>query len=81
MLAGWLLFYLLTGDPGSRVHGAIIDGIFEGRVELTGGDKYQIERKSHYLDNTDLSSNKNAHSVIYHDKHVDVDKFFSWVAL
>lgn len=68
------LYFL--GDSKSHVYGAIIDGIFEGRIELSNGDGYQIERKSHYLDNSDLSNNDRAHSVIYHDKHVDVLGFF-----
>lgn len=68
---------LFAGDSGSTVYGAIIDGVFEGRIHLSGGDSYQIERKSHYPDNTDLSNDHTVHSVIYHDKQVDVDKFFS----
>lgn len=72
-----LIWFKFSGDAGSQVHGAIIDGIFEGRLELSSGDKYQIERKSHYLDNTDLSGKDHIHSVIYNDDHVDVEKFFA----
>lgn len=67
----------VTDDAGSSVFGSIIGGVFQGRIELSGGDKYHVERKEHYLpDNKDLLDNKKSHSVIYHDNSVDVDGFY-----
>lgn len=67
---------LVTGHPGSRVVGAITDGIFQGRIVLSDSHKYHVERKEHYRDNADLSSNDMAHSIVYHDDSVDLDKFY-----
>ncbi|KAF6027759.1 kuz [Bugula neritina] len=62
--------------PGSRVIGAITDGVFHGRIILSPSDVYYVEKKEHYKDNKDLSDNEMAHSVIYHDSSVDVEKFY-----
>ena len=67
---------LNLGYPGSRVVGAITDGIFQGRIVLSKTDKYHVERKEHYKHNEDLANNDKAHSVIYHDDSVDLDKFY-----
>ncbi|XP_067940060.1 disintegrin and metalloproteinase domain-containing protein 10-like [Watersipora subatra] len=68
---------VVEGYPGSRVVGAITDGIFQGRIVLNDGERYHVERKEHYhKDNKDLAANARAHSVIYHDDSVDLEGFY-----
>ncbi|KAL3222098.1 hypothetical protein MRX96_050103 [Rhipicephalus microplus] len=70
-----LSFPLCAGAPGSRVVGAMMDGVFSGRISLTPGDDdgdFYVERVNSYLSS---SSSPTAlfHSLIYAAKDVSFD--------
>ncbi|KAL1438661.1 hypothetical protein MTO96_047855 [Rhipicephalus appendiculatus] len=65
----------VAGAPGSRVVGAMMDGVFSGRISLTPGDDdgdFYVERSGPYLSS---SSSPTAlfHSLIYSAKDVSFD--------
>ncbi|XP_054922372.1 disintegrin and metalloproteinase domain-containing protein 10-like [Dermacentor andersoni] len=65
----------VAGAPGSRVVGAMMDGVFSGRISLTPGDDdgdFYVERAGPYLSS---SSSPTAlfHSLIYAARDVSFD--------
>jgi len=57
----------LKGEPGSKVRGSIIDGVFAGKISSPKGN-YFVERSDFYF-----SDPQSFHSVIYHEKDIDPD--------
>ncbi|XP_049528849.1 disintegrin and metalloproteinase domain-containing protein 10-like [Dermacentor silvarum] len=65
----------VAGAPGSRVVGAMMDGVFSGRISLTPGDDggdFYVERAGPYLSSTS-SPTALFHSLIYAAKDVSFD--------
>ncbi|ESO05288.1 hypothetical protein HELRODRAFT_191436 [Helobdella robusta] len=52
------------GNNNSYVYGSIIDGVFTGRIKLSDGSVYFVERAIFYLDKPSF------HSIIYADEDV-----------
>ena len=65
-----LLNIYFADDIGSQVHGHIIEGLFQGRITLSDGEIFNVERKEKYRSNKVLTNHKTAHSVIYRDKDI-----------
>ncbi|XP_049272497.1 disintegrin and metalloproteinase domain-containing protein 10-like [Rhipicephalus sanguineus] len=64
----------VAGAPGSRVVGAMMDGVFSGRISLTPGDDdgdFYVERAGPYLSSS--SPTALFHSLIYAAKDVSFD--------
>lgn len=58
----------LIGEPGSKVFGSIIDGVFEGKIVSPKGS-YYVEKARHYFPHA-KHPNRTFHSIIYHEDHV-----------
>ena len=59
--------YLYQGEPSSRVHGHIQNGVFDGEIVQANGEKYHIELAEKYFQDSD---ELDFHSVIYSIKDV-----------
>ncbi|KAL3886426.1 hypothetical protein ACJMK2_026418 [Sinanodonta woodiana] len=72
------LSFLYTGEvvdiPGSKVDGAIIQGIFRGEIHIPGDTVYHIEVNNRF-NKSQLSTGH--HSVIYRDQDLDLDPYRS----
>ncbi|KAL3886424.1 hypothetical protein ACJMK2_026416 [Sinanodonta woodiana] len=72
------LSFLYTGEvvgiSGSKVDGAIIQGIFRGEIHIPGDTVYYIEVNNRFNE-SQISANH--HSVIYRDKDLNFDPYRS----
>ncbi|KAK3597917.1 hypothetical protein CHS0354_042258 [Potamilus streckersoni] len=72
------LSFLYTGEvmdsPGSKVDGAIIQGMFRGEIHIPGDTVYHIEVNNRF-NKSQLSAGH--HSVIYRDKDLNLDPYRS----
>ena len=59
--------YLYQGEPSSKVHGHIQNGVFDGEIVKANGEKYHIELAEKYFQDSD---ELDFHSVIYSIKDV-----------
>lgn len=57
----------VTGEPGSRVFGSILDGVFEGKIISPTGS-YYVEKSNKYFPS---SANVSFHSVVYKESDVE----------
>ncbi|CAN8013989.1 unnamed protein product, partial [Ixodes persulcatus] len=56
----------LEGDPGSRVFGSLINGVFNGRISTGDSQEFFVEPSWKYFNKT--QSQRVGHSVIYSGK-------------
>ncbi|KAK3597919.1 hypothetical protein CHS0354_042260 [Potamilus streckersoni] len=72
------LSFLYTGEvvgiPGSKVDGAIIQGMFRGEIHVPGDTVYHIEVNNRF-NQSQLSASH--HSVIYRNKDLNLDPYRS----
>ena len=61
------VFFEISGEPQSKVHGSIINGVFAGKIVTPKGN-YYVERSDFYFNDP-----QSFHSVIYHEKDIDPD--------
>ncbi|KHJ94571.1 hypothetical protein OESDEN_05495 [Oesophagostomum dentatum] len=59
-------------DPGSKVYGSILDGVFDGHIRLGDGNSFTVDRATKYFDY--LSRPSHYHSIIYHDAEINHSK-------
>lgn len=62
----------VVGEPNSHVHGAVISGIFRGSITIPDDTVYHIEPSVRFFGN---NHNRPFHSVIYSEKHLDINPF------
>ncbi|KAI6223634.1 hypothetical protein M3Y99_01444900 [Aphelenchoides fujianensis] len=63
----------VVGDPHSRVHGSILDGLFDGHIHTGDGRTYTVEKAARYFDVDERP--RNYHSLIYADDEINHGKF------
>lgn len=74
--------FCVTGDAKSTVHGYIIDGLYQGRITLSDGQVFTVERKEKHKTNKMLINHSTAHSVIYKDEDIrDPHNIMRWVTI
>ncbi|CAN7981310.1 unnamed protein product, partial [Ixodes pacificus] len=59
------------GEPGSRVFGALIDGVFEGRIVTADGLVFYVEPSWKYSERL-TSAGAAVHSVMYTTRDVNL---------
>ncbi|KAM7313654.1 hypothetical protein ISCGN_003501 [Ixodes scapularis] len=59
----------LDGDPGSRVFGSLVNGVFEGHIATSEDDTFYLEPSWKYRDQLAAPA---AHSVIYSARDVEL---------
>ncbi|KAG0423841.1 hypothetical protein HPB47_000389 [Ixodes persulcatus] len=59
----------LDGDPGSRVFGSLVNGVFEGHIATSEEDAFYVEPSWKYRDQLAAPA---AHSVIYSARDVEL---------
>ncbi|XP_061190594.1 disintegrin and metalloproteinase domain-containing protein 10-like [Saccostrea echinata] len=64
----------VVGEPGSRVHGAVILGIFRGTIYIPGDTLYHIEPAYRFY-GLNEAQKLPYHSVIYKEEHLDIDPY------
>ncbi|KJH49558.1 Disintegrin [Dictyocaulus viviparus] len=62
----------LKDDPGSKVYGSILDGVFEGHIKSGDGHSYSVDRVSKYFDYEHRPTHY--HSILYHDSEINHNK-------
>ncbi|EEC08575.1 hypothetical protein IscW_ISCW005492 [Ixodes scapularis] len=61
----------IPGEPGSRVFGALIDGVFEGRIVTANGLVFYVEPLWKYSELL-VTAGVAVHSVMYTTQDVDL---------
>nr|CDJ85980.1 Blood coagulation inhibitor domain containing protein [Haemonchus contortus] len=56
-------------DPGSKVYGSILDGVFEGHIRTGDGNSYSVDRAAKYFDYDSRPSHY--HSILYRDDDIN----------
>ena len=65
------LIFNVLGKPGSKVHGAIIEGVFRGTIHVPSErETYHVEKSHRFYDNKPVF-----HSVIYKESDLNIDPF------
>ncbi|XP_061190593.1 disintegrin and metalloproteinase domain-containing protein 10-like [Saccostrea echinata] len=64
----------VRGEPGSNVHGAVILGIFRGKINIPSDTVYHIEPAYRFY-GLNEAQKLPYHSVIYKDEHLDLDPY------
>ncbi|PIO73738.1 Disintegrin [Teladorsagia circumcincta] len=59
-------------DPGSKVYGSILDGVFEGHIRTGDGNSYSVDRAAKYFDHGSRPSQY--HSIVYRDGDINHNK-------
>ncbi|VDL76326.1 unnamed protein product [Nippostrongylus brasiliensis] len=62
----------IRDDPGSKVYGSILDGVFEGHIRTGDGHSYSVDRASKYFDHDKRPSQY--HSIVYRDDEINHSK-------
>lgn len=57
----------MTGEPRSKVHGSIINGIFAGTITVNDTHRYHVDKTELYF-----REPQGFHSVIFSEKDVDL---------
>ncbi|RCN50524.1 reprolysin family zinc metalloprotease [Ancylostoma caninum] len=65
----------IKDDPGSKVYGSILDGVFDGHIMSGDGHSYTVDRAAKYFDHQSRPSHY--HSIIYHDAEINHGKMRS----
>ncbi|KAK6729782.1 hypothetical protein RB195_006685 [Necator americanus] len=65
----------IKDDPGSKVYGSILDGVFDGHIISGDGHSYTVDRAAKYFDVGSRPSQY--HSIIYHDAEINHGKMRS----
>lgn len=63
----------IRGVPGGSVHGAVLDGLFQGVMVVSQDEIYFIEPASRYFRGHDPPTH--AHSVIYREEDMNLDPY------
>lgn len=67
------VWFFWLGVPGGSVHGAVLDGLFQGVMVVSQDEIYFIEPASRYFRGHDPPTH--AHSVIYREEDMNLDPY------
>ncbi|EPB70992.1 Disintegrin [Ancylostoma ceylanicum] len=68
-------YQIQEDDPGSKVYGSILDGVFDGHIMSGDGHSFTVDRAAKYFDHHSRPSHY--HSIIYHDAEINHGKMRS----
>uniref|UniRef100_A0A183BHX7 ADAM10 endopeptidase n=1 Tax=Globodera pallida TaxID=36090 RepID=A0A183BHX7_GLOPA len=70
---GFLYEGQVVGDPGSFVHGTLLDGVFDGFIVMGDGRSFTVEKTARYFDIGRRPDH--FHSFIYADEEINHKRF------